>query len=161
MKKNLQKKAKTNQLWFLPNKPEEDEEGNSFWIPIVRIGKHVPFGYRQDPDDEDILLPIEEELELLEKAKIYLRTYSYRQVAAWLSNESGRYISHEGLRKRVNVERSRKAAAARSLAYARRAQEAADKAAKIQGRIGGRTVYDQFIKKEDRDSPGDSDTGED
>ena len=40
------------------------------WYPVVRVGRHVPFGYKQDENDEDLLIPIPEELELLEKAKI-------------------------------------------------------------------------------------------
>ena len=71
--------------------------------PVVRVGTHVPFGYKQDPDDQDILLPIPEELELFEKAKKFLKQYSYREVAAWLSTQSERYISHVGLYKRVKL----------------------------------------------------------
>ena len=40
------------------------------WYPVVRVGRHVPFGYKQDENDEDLLIPIPEELELLEKAKL-------------------------------------------------------------------------------------------
>jgi len=49
---------------------------------------------------------------LLEKAKKYLRQYSYRDVAAWLSEQSDRYISHVGLMKRVKIEQKRKREAA-------------------------------------------------
>ena len=58
---------KTNKTWKLP-KPVEIG-GEYEWRPVVRVGTHVPFGYKQDPDDCDILLPIPEELELFEKAK--------------------------------------------------------------------------------------------
>jgi len=143
MPKDINKKRGYEQAWYLPDSPEKDEEGQTFWKPVVRVGRHVPFGYRQDPDDPYILLPIEEELELLEQAKIYMRRYSLRQVARWLSEESGRYISHEGLRKRVNIERSRKAQAAIYRQYARRAKEAEEKARKIEeNRIGGKTLYE-------------------
>lgn len=143
MAKDINKKAGYEQTWYLPDSPYKDKEGNSFWKPVVRIGRHIPFGYEQDPDDPDILLPIERELELLEQAKIYMRRYSLRQVARWLSEESGRYISHEGLRKRVNIERSRKAQAAIYHQYARRAKEASEKAKRIEeNRIGGRTIYE-------------------
>ena len=53
---------RTNKTWKLP-KPIE-VGGKYEWRPVVRVGTHVPFGYKQDPDDEDILLPIPEELEL-------------------------------------------------------------------------------------------------
>jgi hypothetical protein len=76
----------TNQTWFLPKAIEGE------WYPVVRVGRHVPFGYEQDPDDGMILLPIQSELELLEKAKKYLAEYSLRLVAQWLSQESGRYM---------------------------------------------------------------------
>ena len=100
---------KIDKTWKLP-KPEKTEYGYD-WKPVVRVGRVVPFGYKQDENDRDILLPIPTELELLEKAKKYIRQYSYRQVANWLSKESGRYISHVGLKKRIQVERKRKKAA--------------------------------------------------
>jgi hypothetical protein len=45
---------------------------------------------------------------LLEKARTYVNQYSYRQVANWISTQTGRYISHVGLRKRLENERQRK-----------------------------------------------------
>ena len=96
---------KTRKDWKLPV-PEETEDGFN-WQPVVRIGRTVPFGYEQDPTDLDVLQPIVDELELLERAKKYLRQYSYRDVANWLSEQSGRYISHVGLMKRVKLEEKR------------------------------------------------------
>ena len=58
-----------------------------------------------------MLEPIESELEALELAKRHLKQYSYRAVANWLSKETGRHISHMGLKKRVEVEQRRKKAA--------------------------------------------------
>ena len=97
---------RTTKAWTLP-KPEETEEGYN-WKPVVRVGRTIPFGYKQDEEDKDILLPISTELELLEKAKKFIKQYSYRQVADWLTTQTGRYISHVGLRKRVANERQRK-----------------------------------------------------
>ena len=74
------------------------------WYPIIRVGRHVPFGYKQDKEDDMLLIPIPEELELLEKAKKFLQDYSVRQVAKWLSDQSGRNITHVGLYKRVRME---------------------------------------------------------
>lgn len=82
------------------------------WERIPRLTRQVPFGYEIDPDDEDWLRPIPKELELLELAKKHLKRYSYREVSAWLSTQSGRYISHMGLKKRIDVERKRKSLAA-------------------------------------------------
>jgi hypothetical protein len=107
------------------------------------VGRIIPFGYRQDPDDGDILLPIPEELETLEEAKKFLKQYSYRDVANWLSEKSGRYISHVGLMKRVKLERQRKAKASTQQYYAQRYKEAADKAETLErNRIGARERTD-------------------
>ncbi len=128
---------KTDKTWKLPKPQKIDGEWE--WVPIVRIGKTVPFGYRQDPNDDDILLPIPEELELFELAKKHLKQYSYREVAAWLSETSGRYLSHVGLFKRVKLEQKRKSAASIQHFYAQRYKEAAEKAEKLEKiRLGAR-----------------------
>ena len=66
----------------------------------------VPYGYQVHPDNDKLLMPIEHELEALELAKQHLKQYSYRAVAQWLSKETGRYISHYGLKKRIEVEQN-------------------------------------------------------
>ena len=104
----------------------------------MRIGRTVPFGYEQDPTDLDVLQPIVDELELLERAKKYLRQYSYRDVANWLSEQSGRYISHVGLMKRVKLEQKRKRQASNQRYLAERYKEALQKAERLEERIGGR-----------------------
>ena len=71
--------------WQVPLRGEKGE-----WYPIIRVGRHVPFGYKQDDKDPDLLIPIPEELELLEKAKLFLQDYSLRKVSKWLSDQSGR-----------------------------------------------------------------------
>jgi len=128
---------KTRKDWKLPV-PEETEDGFN-WQPVVRIGRTVPFGYEQDPTDLDILQPIVDELELLERAKKYLKQYSYRDVANWLSEQSGRYISHVGLMKRVKLEQKRKRQASNQRYLAERYKEALQKAERLEERIGGRT----------------------
>lgn len=100
--------------WQIPLQGELGE-----WYPVVRVGRHVPFGYKQDETDPDLLLPIPEELELLEKAKLFLQEYSTRKVAAWLSKESGREISHVGLYKRVRMEEKRRRASSNYKQYAK------------------------------------------
>ena len=104
-----QKSLKNESLgfWTLP-KPDVVLKQ---WSRIPRVARTTPFGYKVDETDNDFLIPIETELELLEKAKQHLQQYSYREVANWLSKESGRYISHVGLKKRIQVERKRKKAA--------------------------------------------------
>ena len=92
--------------WKLPQ-PTDLKEDND-WIPIPRIARTIPFGYEIDPKDKDILLPLEHELDLLEKAKTLLKQYSYREVSHWLTRNTGRSISHIGLRKRLANEQQRK-----------------------------------------------------
>ena len=94
--------------WMLP-KPNNIKS----WERVPRLlVKFVPFGYEIDPNDERWLNPIEKELELLELAKKHLKQYSYREVSAWLTTQSGRRITHDGLKKRIDVERRRKSLAA-------------------------------------------------
>jgi len=80
--------------WILPQ-PRDKET----YVPIPKIGRTIPFGYRQDETDPDLLQPIPAELEALEKAKKHLKVYPPRLVAAWLTKVSGREISHFGLLK--------------------------------------------------------------
>ena len=128
---------KTDKDWKLPM-PEETDEGFN-WQPVVRIGRTVPFGYEKDLTDLDILQPVVEELELLERAKKYLKQYSYRDVANWLSEQSGRYISHVGLMKRVKLEQKRKRQASNQRYLAERYKEALQKAEKLEAKIAGAT----------------------
>ena len=121
---------KTNRTWKVPKPVAVD--GEYEWQPVVRVGTHVPFGYRQDPDDCDILLPIPKELELFEKAKKFIKQYSYREVSAWLSTQSGKYISHVGLYKRVKIEQQRKNEASTQRYLAQRYKEALQKAEKLE-----------------------------
>lgn len=106
--------------WMLP-KPDFRVKR---WERIPRVSPQVPFGYEIDPDDDEWLKPIPKELELLELAKKHLKQYSYREVSAWLSTQSGRRISHTGLRSRINVERKRKSLAAIKRKLAERYEKA-------------------------------------
>ena len=94
--------------WMLP-KPINMKS----WERVPRLSKRsVPFGYEIDPEDDSWLKPIAKELELLLLAKKHLKQYSYRKVSAWLTTQSGRRITHDGLKKRIDVERRRKSLAA-------------------------------------------------
>jgi hypothetical protein len=136
--------------WQIPLQGENGE-----WYPVVRVGRHVPFGYKQDEEDEMLLIPIPEELELFEKAKKFLQEYSVRQVAQWLSAQSGRKISHVGLYKRVRIEEKRRRASSNYRQYAKKYKEAARKSQKIEEeRLGGkhtRTIAteDEYIELKD------------
>jgi CO/xanthine dehydrogenase Mo-binding subunit len=69
-------------------------------IKIKRRARTIPFGFKQS-DHPDYIEPVKEELEALDQAKKYLKTCSLRETAQWLHRKTGRYISHVGLKKRV------------------------------------------------------------
>ena len=123
--------------WELPQPTDikEDEE----WIQIPRIARTIPFGYKQNENDSDLLDPIEKELTLLEQARKYVNQYSYRQVANWLSKQSGRYISHVGLQKRLKNEKKRKNQARSIRKWAEYAEKAISKAKEIEIQRTGAT----------------------
>ena len=122
--------TRTAGRWKLPQPTDIKEENE--WVQIPRIARTVPFGYKQNEEDPDILDPIPTELDLLEKARAYTNQYSYREVANWLSTNSGRYISHVGLRKRLQHERQRKNQAASLRKWAKYAEKAIAKAQEIE-----------------------------
>jgi hypothetical protein len=108
--------------WALP-KPETPEAVMWERIPILKRTADIPFGYAIDPDDNKWYIPIPKELELLELAKKHIKRYSYREVSAWLSTQSGRYLSHVGLKTRIDSERKRKRLANIKRKYAEKLQE--------------------------------------
>ena len=135
--------TKPLQKWKLPQ-PTDIKEDNE-WIPIPRISRTIPFGYEVDPDDPDVLLPIEHQLDMLEQAKKYLKQYSYREVANWITRNTGRDISHVGLRKRLDNERQRKNKAASLRRWAKYAEKAIAKAQEIDSkRLGAKTNEEDY-----------------
>ena len=132
--------------WKLPQ-PTDIKEDNE-WVPIPRISRTVPFGYKLDPNDSFILLPIELELDMLEKAKKYLKQYSYREVANWLTTNTGRQISHVGLMKRLDNERRRKNKAGSLRKWADYAKKAIAKAEEIErNRLGAKENKDNISQE--------------
>jgi len=69
-------------------------------IKIKKKARVVPFGFKQS-SDPDYIEPIKEELDALRQAKEYSKTCSLRETAQWLHRKTGRYISHVGLKKRL------------------------------------------------------------
>tara|TARA_R110002096_G_C14052198_1_gene673460 strand:+ start:69 stop:488 length:420 start_codon:yes stop_codon:yes gene_type:complete len=106
--------------WELP-KPDKGKERE--WHKIVRVSRTVPFGYTIDTINDKLLLPVFIELEALELAKRHLKQYAYKDVAIWLTKQTDRYISSEGLRKRIKVEQKRKRSANIKRELARRLKE--------------------------------------
>lgn len=125
--------------WKLPQ-PTDIKEDNE-WVPIPRISRTIPFGYDVDPDDPDVLLPNEHQLDMLEQAQKYLKQYSYREVANWLTRNTGRDISHVGLKKRLDNERRRKNKAGSLRRWADYAKKAISKAEELEAkRIGAKAA---------------------
>lgn len=123
--------------WKLPQPTDVKEEDE--WIPVPRIARTIPFGYTIEENEPNILLPVKIELDLLEKAKVYLKQYSLREVAAWLSKNSGRYISHLGLQKRIKHEKQRKDTARSYRKWATYAETALATAEKLEAqRVGAK-----------------------
>ena len=121
--------------WKLPQ-PADIKEDNK-WVSIPRIARTIPFGYKKDDDDPDILRPVSKELDLLEKARQHVNQYSYREVANWLTANTGRSISHIGLRKRLMNERRRKDKVKSIRQWAEYAQKAIQKADEIESKRTG------------------------
>ena len=132
--------------WKLPQPTDIKEENE--WIPIPRIARTVPFGYKQDDEDPDILQPIPIELDLLEKARSHVNQYSYREVANWLSRNTGRSISHVGLKKRLDNERRRKNKVGSLRRWADYAKKAIAKAEEIENkRLGAKVIEEESYPK--------------
>ena len=123
--------------WKLPQPTDMKEEQQ--WVAIPRIARTIPFGYATDENDPDILQPVKIELDLLEKAREYIKQYSYREVANWLTKNSGREISHVGLMKRLKNERQRKNKATSLRKWAEYAEKAINKAKEIEESRTGAT----------------------
>jgi len=125
--------------WKLPQPTDLKDEDQKEWIQIPRIARTVPFGYKVNEDDKELLDPIPYELEALELARKYIKQYSLRQVANWLTTKTSRQISHIGLRKRLLHERQRKNKARTLKRWSEYAQKAIEKAKAIEeGRIGAK-----------------------
>jgi hypothetical protein len=125
--------------WKLPQPTDLKDEDEKEWIQIPRIARTVPFGYKINEDDNELLDPIPYELEALQLARRYIKQYSLRQVANWLTTKTGRQISHIGLRKRLLHERQRKNKARTLKRWSEYAQKAIEKAKAIEeSRIGAK-----------------------
>ena len=124
--------------WTLPQPTDMKEEEE--WVAIPKIARTIPFGYVVDENDPDVLQPVKLELDLLEQARAYTRQYSYRQVANWLTKNSGREISHVGVMKRLKNERQRKNKVTSLRKWAEYAEKAINKAKELEeSRTGAKT----------------------
>ena len=130
--------ARTNKLGsFKLPQPTDIKGDDGEYVAIPRIARTIPFGYEVNPEDEGVLEPVILELAALELAREYVKQYSYRQVAEWLTTKTGRSISHTGLRKRLLHERARKNKAATLRKWAEYAQTAIEKAEALEEKRTG------------------------
>jgi hypothetical protein len=118
--------------WKLPQPTDLKDEEQNEWVQIPRIARTVPFGYKLNEEDPDLLDPIPFELEAIEMARKYIKQYSYREVANWLTAKTNRVISHVGLRKRLMHEKQRKDKARTLKRWSEYAQKAIEKAKAIE-----------------------------
>ena len=68
---------------------------------IRRTSSTIPFGYKLDEDNPEMLNPIPEQIKELDKMieMISAKTLSLREAAIYLEYKTGRSISHMGLKK--------------------------------------------------------------
>ena len=126
--------------WKLPQPTDLKDEDQQEWVQIPRIARIVPFGYKINEEDQDLLDPIPYELEAIELARKYTKQYSYREIANWLTKKTGREISHVGLRKRLMHEQQRKNKARTLRKWSEYAQKAIEKAKAIEEERTGAKV---------------------
>ena len=69
-------------------------------IKIKKRARTIPFGFKQS-QNPNYIEPVKEELDALRQAEEYSKTCSLRETAQWLHRKTGRYISHVGLKKRL------------------------------------------------------------
>ena len=129
--------------WKLPQPTDLKSEDE--WMSIPRIARTIPFGYKVDPEDNNMLLPVPVELDLLEKARDFTKQYSYREVANWLTKNSGRTISHVGLVKRLKNERQRKNKATSLRRWADYAKKAIAKAEELIQKFPANVIAHQML----------------
>lgn len=127
--------------WLLPQ-PRIAVKTNN-WIPIPKNptggGYYtVPFGYKISEDNPDLYEPIPEQLAALEKARGYLKRYTSRKVAAWLTKVTGRSISHKGLLQRLRYEQFNKNKIGTLRTWARRYKKAILLVEKYEEKLGAK-----------------------
>tara|TARA_R110002073_G_scaffold282719_1_gene447004 strand:- start:636 stop:860 length:225 start_codon:yes stop_codon:yes gene_type:complete len=66
-----------------------------------RSSSTIPFGYELDKKNPEMLTPLTDQLEALEKVLPMIRdsSLSLREGSLWLEHETGRKLSHMGLKK--------------------------------------------------------------
>lgn len=126
---------------FSPSEADLLNLSGKNWEPIPRISRTIPFGYKIAENNPNVLEPVLFELEALEQGKRHVKNgYSYRNVANWLSEITGRDISHAGLRKRIEIDRRRSKQVSTLKKWATAYKEALNKAEEYEKKIGKRAI---------------------
>jgi hypothetical protein len=115
--------------WELPKPPRGRKKD---WHVIPKLRGVIPFGYKIHEENPNLLEPIPLELEALELAKQHLKQYTYRDVAAWLQKKTGRSITFDGLKKRVDIENKRRRSAAIKKGLAKRLKKTLEEIEKLE-----------------------------
>ena len=130
--------------WELPKPPKGKEKE---WHTVVRLGntnKGIPYGYKVCYDNDALLEPIPHELEALELAKRHLKQYSYADVCLWLEKQTGRPITQQALRRRVDIDLKRKKATTAKRFLAKRLQKILKEIETLEkNRIGAYSTYEE------------------
>lgn len=66
-------------------------------LPIYRSSNIIPFGYKESSIDHKVLLPIDKVLRAIYNASKYIGKIPFTKLAAWITTETGMYISSEAL----------------------------------------------------------------
>jgi len=66
-----------------------------------RSSSTIPYGYKLDDSNTELLTPVTNELDALDKVLPMIRdkTLSLREGSMWLESTTGRKLSHMGLKK--------------------------------------------------------------
>lgn len=141
--------------WELPKPPKGKEKE---WHKVVRLGntnKGIPYGYKVCYDNDALLEPIPYELEALELAKSHLKQYSYADVCIWLEKQTGRPITQQALRRRVDIDLKRKKATTAKRFLAQRLKKILKEIETLEkNRIGAYSTHGE----DEEDSTSDSST---
>ncbi len=72
-----------------------------------KLSSVIPFGYKVSEDDPKLLEEIPLELKALSEIKTMVsdKVLSLREGSAWLEYNTGRKLSHQGLKKIIDAER--------------------------------------------------------
>lgn len=71
---------------------------------IARSRGRVPFGFEPDPEDSSMIKSIPEHLEILDEIKelVSSKVLSLREGSAWIYEKTGRSLSYQGLKDKID-----------------------------------------------------------